>query len=262
MVSYTGEVKPGGPADTRELSGLTITKVAVDPEMSNNAYLLRCNATGDQVLIDAAAEPDDAAATDRRRRADRRRDHPPALGPPPRARRRWWPRPEPPSSSGRRTPTRSPSRPGCRSTGGSGTATRSPSGECTLEVIAIAGHTPGSIALLYDDPSGHPHLFTGDSLFPGGPGRTTTSGGLHVAHGRPGVQALRPAPRRAPGSTPATATTRPSAPSGLISASGASGAGRPSSRRRTAGRRRAGGSSACGCGRSCCRPVDRRPPAR
>ncbi|MEJ7831741.1 MAG: MBL fold metallo-hydrolase, partial [Nocardioides sp.] len=39
----------------------------------------------------------------------------------------------------------------------------------------IAGHTPGSIALLYDDPheSGHPHLFTGDSLFPGGPGRTT-----------------------------------------------------------------------------------------
>ena len=43
---------------------------------------------------------------------------------------------------------------------------------CTLSVIAIAGHTPGSIALLYDDPSGHPHLFTGDSLFPGGVGNT------------------------------------------------------------------------------------------
>ena len=57
MVTYTGEVKPGGAADTRELSVLTVTKVAVDPEMSNNAYLLRCNATGDQVLIDAAAEP-------------------------------------------------------------------------------------------------------------------------------------------------------------------------------------------------------------
>ena len=47
-----------------------------------------------------------------------------------------------------------------------------PVGDCVLEVIAIQGHTPGSIALLYDDPSGHPHLFTGDSLFPGGVGNT------------------------------------------------------------------------------------------
>ena len=39
-------------------------------------------------------------------------------------------------------------------------------------MIPIAGHTPGSIALLYDDPDGHPHLFTGDSLFPGGVGAT------------------------------------------------------------------------------------------
>ena len=34
------------------------------------------------------------------------------------------------------------------------------------------GHTPGSIALLYDDPDGTPHLFTGDCLFPGGVGNT------------------------------------------------------------------------------------------
>ena len=46
-------------------------------------------------------------------------------------------------------------------------------GDCTLDVIALAGHTPGSIALRYADPDGHDHLFTGDSLFPGGPGRTT-----------------------------------------------------------------------------------------
>ncbi len=46
-------------------------------------------------------------------------------------------------------------------------------GECALTVIHLAGHTPGSIALLYDDPTGPPHLFTGDSLFPGGPGKTT-----------------------------------------------------------------------------------------
>jgi glyoxylase-like metal-dependent hydrolase (beta-lactamase superfamily II) len=47
-------------------------------------------------------------------------------------------------------------------------------GTCSLEVIELVGHTPGSIALLYDDPDGYAHLFTGDSLFPGGPGRTTS----------------------------------------------------------------------------------------
>jgi glyoxylase-like metal-dependent hydrolase (beta-lactamase superfamily II) len=46
-------------------------------------------------------------------------------------------------------------------------------GAVTLEVIHLRGHTPGSIALLYDggDEAG-PHLFTGDSLFPGGVGNT------------------------------------------------------------------------------------------
>ena len=38
---YTGEVRPGGPADVRELPGITISKLAVS-EMSNNVYLLRC----------------------------------------------------------------------------------------------------------------------------------------------------------------------------------------------------------------------------
>jgi hypothetical protein len=40
-MTYTGNVSAGGPADTRELPGLTITKVSVGP-MDNNAYLLRC----------------------------------------------------------------------------------------------------------------------------------------------------------------------------------------------------------------------------
>lgn len=41
-----------------------------------------------------------------------------------------------------------------------------------LEVIALRGHTPGSVALAYRDPEGPAHLFTGDSLFPGGVGNT------------------------------------------------------------------------------------------
>jgi glyoxylase-like metal-dependent hydrolase (beta-lactamase superfamily II) len=42
-----------------------------------------------------------------------------------------------------------------------------------LEVIGLVGHTPGSITLSYEG-AGVPHLFTGDSLFPGGPGKTNT----------------------------------------------------------------------------------------
>ncbi|MDN5632442.1 MULTISPECIES: MBL fold metallo-hydrolase [Kocuria] len=41
-----------------------------------------------------------------------------------------------------------------------------------LEVIELRGHTPGSIALVYRDPHGPAHIFTGDSLFPGGLGKT------------------------------------------------------------------------------------------
>jgi glyoxylase-like metal-dependent hydrolase (beta-lactamase superfamily II) len=47
--------------------------------------------------------------------------------------------------------------------------------DVTHRAIHLRGHTPGSIALLYDDPEGHPHLFTGDCLFPGGIGKTWSS---------------------------------------------------------------------------------------
>jgi glyoxylase-like metal-dependent hydrolase (beta-lactamase superfamily II) len=47
-------------------------------------------------------------------------------------------------------------------------------GDVTLEIIHLRGHTPGSVAVLYRDPEGVPHLFTGDSLFPGGVGKTTS----------------------------------------------------------------------------------------
>ena len=56
-MTYTGEVRVGGPSDTREIDGLTVTKIAVGP-MDNNAYLLRCTGTGQGLLIDAANEAD------------------------------------------------------------------------------------------------------------------------------------------------------------------------------------------------------------
>src|SRR3954464_6840394 len=56
-MTYTGDVEVGGPADVRDLPGLTISKIAVS-EMANNAYLLRDPETGEALLVDAAAEPE------------------------------------------------------------------------------------------------------------------------------------------------------------------------------------------------------------
>ncbi|CAM3930892.1 MBL fold metallo-hydrolase [Tsukamurella strandjordii] len=47
-------------------------------------------------------------------------------------------------------------------------------GDLTFDVIELVGHTPGSVALaLRPEVDGAPtHIFTGDSLFPGGVGKT------------------------------------------------------------------------------------------
>lgn len=41
-----------------------------------------------------------------------------------------------------------------------------------LTAVHLRGHTPGSVALVYEDPEGPAHIFSGDSLFPGGVGNT------------------------------------------------------------------------------------------
>lgn len=171
MVSYTGEVAPGGAADTRELAALTITKVAVDDQMSNNCYLLRCTGTGEQLLIDAAAEPDTLlplvgeAGLTTVVTTHQHWDHHRALA-------------DVVKATGADVVAGEPDADAITSQTGVPVTRRARQGDtvsvgdATLEVIAVAGHTPGSIALLYDDPHGHPHLFTGDSLFPGGVGNT------------------------------------------------------------------------------------------
>ena len=47
-------------------------------------------------------------------------------------------------------------------------------GDLRLRTIHTPGHTPGSTSFLLE---GHPLLFTGDTLFPGGPGATQFEGG-------------------------------------------------------------------------------------
>jgi glyoxylase-like metal-dependent hydrolase (beta-lactamase superfamily II) len=167
-MAYTGQVLVGGTPDVHELRDLIITKVAVGP-MDNNAYVLRCRATEEQLLIDAAAEPgtllevvgaDGLASVVT---THRHGDHWQALAAVVAATRAR-------TYAGREDAVAVPVRTDVLLDDGDTVRV----GRVLLTARHLVGHTPGSIVLVYDDPHGHPHLFTGDCLFPGGPGRTTS----------------------------------------------------------------------------------------
>lgn len=170
--TYSGHVDANGASSTRDLPDVTITKLSVGP-MDNNAYLLVCRHTGDGVLIDAANDADrilallDAGPVPVPVRSiittHQHWDHHVALPEVAKATSAT-------TLAGRDDAEALPV-----------TVDRSldhgdtvPLGDCTLEIIVLRGHTPGSVAVLYRDPQGRGHLFTGDSLFPGGPGKTNS----------------------------------------------------------------------------------------
>ncbi|WP_026549556.1 MBL fold metallo-hydrolase [Arthrobacter sp. Br18] len=160
----------------RDLQDITIRSISVS-EMDNNVYLLTSKASGAQVLIDAADDADAILALVREGTADTAAAAHPALlvtthshWDHVRALAAVVERTGVPTAAGAddvadiTVPTDVPLEHGdIRSFDG-----------FELEVIHLRGHTPGSMALLYRDPAGPAHLFTGDSLFPGGIGRTTT----------------------------------------------------------------------------------------
>jgi glyoxylase-like metal-dependent hydrolase (beta-lactamase superfamily II) len=165
-MTYTGQVEVGGPADVQDAGDLEITKLAVGP-MANNVYVLRCTLTDERIVIDAADESDrildvlGGAPVKRIVTTHRHHDHWGAL-------------------DALRTITGAETIAGENDAEGIdvvtdvlvSTGARVRVGSCELEVLEIVGHTPGSIVLAYDDPDGIVHLFTGDSLFPGGVGKT------------------------------------------------------------------------------------------
>jgi glyoxylase-like metal-dependent hydrolase (beta-lactamase superfamily II) len=165
-VTYTGQVRVGGPPDTREIDGLVVTKIAVGP-MDNNAYLLRCASTGQGILIDAANEagrliemigetPVGMIVT-----THRHADH-------------WQALPEVAEHTGAEVVAHSadadylPVPVSHRAEHGEVLRF----GDAAVSLIHLRGHTPGSIAVLYE--ADGPHVFTGDSLFPGGVGKTNS----------------------------------------------------------------------------------------
>jgi glyoxylase-like metal-dependent hydrolase (beta-lactamase superfamily II) len=168
--NYTGHVEPGTAA-RRTLPGATIVKASVGP-MDNNAYLVTCSATGETLLIDAANDADVLIELVRRYAptlsliltSHQHFDH-------------WQALEAVTEATGAPTAAHEidaeplPVQPDRLLANGDTVRI----GELAFDVIHLRGHTPGSIALALDGPAtgGVTHLFTGDCLFPGGPGRTT-----------------------------------------------------------------------------------------
>ncbi|NLU83051.1 MBL fold metallo-hydrolase [Rhodococcus sp. HNM0569] len=166
--SYTGHVTSGGDATRRTLDDASIVKMSVGP-MDNNVYVVVCSATGKSVLIDAANDAERILALvdehvpelDRVVTTHQHGDH-------------WLALDAVTSATGVRTSAHPldapalPVRPDSLLEDGDVLEI----GDLRFEVIHLSGHTPGSIALALTDPAGRTHLFTGDSLFPGGVGKT------------------------------------------------------------------------------------------
>jgi len=165
-VAYTGTVEQDGPADVREVPGLRITKVCTPP-FTNNCYLLRCTATGDTLLVDAAGNAPrllELVGDGRLVGVVQTHGH--------------WDHVQALAEVKQAT--------GAPVMGHEGDAADLPAppdrlladgdtvavGEAELEVVHLLGHTPGSIALVYRGDPERPHVWSGDSLFPGGVGNT------------------------------------------------------------------------------------------
>lgn len=165
--NYTGSVTQGGDAQRKHVPGATITKMSVGP-MDNNAYLVVDDATGKSLLIDAAADSD--------RLTELLDEHAPELALVVTTHQHadhWQALADVVGGTGAPTAAHAldagplPVPVDRELAGGDHVKI----GELVLDVIHLRGHTPGSVALVLHTTEGA-HVFTGDSLFPGGPGKT------------------------------------------------------------------------------------------
>ena len=165
---YTGVVTSGGPSEVRDLGSVTLRKASVS-DMDNNVYLLTCAVTGEQLLIDAAADAprirslldEGSGRLDLIVTTHQHWDHHRALA-------EIHGATSAVTAAGEADAPALPVVPDIVLNQGD----RVTFGAVALDVVHLRGHTPGSVALAFTDPSGRVHLFTGDSLFPGGVGNT------------------------------------------------------------------------------------------
>jgi len=157
-----------------DLPALTIRSISVSG-MDNNVYLLTAKESGEQVLIDAA---DDLPAI-RQLLSDGAADTPaaPRLALVATTHQHW---------DHVRALKELVEATGARTAAGADDADALPvpvdvrlsHGDVgnfdgfDITAVHLRGHTPGSIAFVYQDPEGPAHIFSGDSLFPGGVGNT------------------------------------------------------------------------------------------
>ncbi|MFB9376772.1 MBL fold metallo-hydrolase [Kineococcus gynurae] len=142
-------------------------------DMDNVAYLITCRSSGSQVLVDAAAEPERLLDLVRAGSPDgsttlatvitthRHHDHVGALAAVVEATGAH-------TAAGEDDADHLPVTVDRRLTHGEAVIV----GGVRLDVVHLRGHTPGSVALVLRDAHGPDHVFTGDSLFPGGVGNT------------------------------------------------------------------------------------------
>lgn len=141
-----------------------VSRLIVGP-IANNVYFITCKATGDSLMIDAANEPELLVKTCSELHVRQvvqthgHWDHIAAIA-----------------------AVRSAGLPVAIGKGDSASADHDSLledggnitiGELRIQQIATPGHTPGSFCFTVD---GAPLLFTGDTLFPGGPGATRSPG--------------------------------------------------------------------------------------
>lgn len=149
-----------------EADGVRIDKIVVGPH-DNNVYIVQCTRTGDAVLIDAANEPDRLVALAGEAGVSKvltthgHYDHVQAV--------------EAVRAAGLPVGV------------GAADVPMMPAhdfviedgeeiavGDLKLRAMHTPGHTPGGMSFVLE---GHPVLFSGDTLFPGGPGATNFPGG-------------------------------------------------------------------------------------
>ena len=164
-----------------DLPAVTVRRIAVS-EMSNNVYLLTAKKSGVQVLIDAA----DEASTIREMIAAAAEDTPctPGVRAILTTHQHWDHTRALPELAGSTGAELAAGRDDAESIASEKALTidrRLVHGETVqydgigLDVIHLRGHTPGSVAFAYPVEDGPAHIFTGDSLFPGGVGKTWNS---------------------------------------------------------------------------------------